>query len=72
MSGGSYGVGAVVNALSSELVVRPGADGERLRCVRARRAEAVIKKLRRRAARPLAAFHPDDEVFGGAGSSTPA
>ncbi len=68
VSGGLHGVGAaVVNALSSELVVTVKKDGERHE-MRFERGEAKGKLKNLGAARgsgTIVKFHPDDEVFGG-------
>ncbi|HEY0476791.1 MAG TPA: DNA topoisomerase IV subunit B [Kofleriaceae bacterium] len=67
VSGGLHGVGAaVVNALSSELVVTVKRDGERHE-ITFERGEATSKLKRLGAARgsgTTVRFHPDDEVFG--------
>ncbi|MBA3462266.1 MAG: type IIA DNA topoisomerase subunit B [Deltaproteobacteria bacterium] len=68
VSGGLHGVGAaVVNALSSELLVTVKRDGERHE-MRFERGEAKGKIKNLGAARgsgTIVKFHPDDEVFGG-------
>ncbi|MBV8756018.1 MAG: type IIA DNA topoisomerase subunit B [Deltaproteobacteria bacterium] len=68
VSGGLHGVGsAVVNALSSELIVQVKRDGERYE-MRFERGETKgkLKKLgNARGTGTIVTFHPDDEVFGG-------
>ncbi len=68
VSGGLHGVGAaVVNALSSELVVTVKKDGERHE-MRFERGEPKGKLKNLGAARgsgTIVKFHPDDDVFGG-------
>ncbi len=68
VSGGLHGVGAaVVNALSSELLVTVKRDGERHE-MRFERGEAKGKLKSLGPARgtgTIVKFHPDDEVFGG-------
>ena len=68
VSGGLHGVGAaVVNALSSELIVQVKRDGERFE-MRFERGETKtkLKKLgNARGTGTIITFHPDDEVFGG-------
>jgi DNA gyrase subunit B/topoisomerase-4 subunit B len=68
VSGGLHGVGAaVVNALSSELIVQVKVDGERYE-MRFSRGEtkSKLKKLgNARGSGTTVTFHPDDEVFGG-------
>jgi DNA gyrase/topoisomerase IV subunit B len=67
VSGGLHGVGAaVVNALSSELVVTVKRDGERHE-ITFERGEATSKLKKLGAARGVGTtirFRPDDEVFG--------
>ncbi|MBZ0237466.1 MAG: type IIA DNA topoisomerase subunit B [Deltaproteobacteria bacterium] len=68
VSGGLHGVGsAVVNALSSELVVQVKRDGERHEMKFARgEVTAKFKTLgNARGSGTLVKFRPDDEVFGG-------
>jgi len=67
VSGGLHGVGsAVVNALSSELVVQVKRDGQRYEMKFAR--GEVTQKFKSlggaRGTGTLVRFHPDDEVFG--------
>ncbi|HEY0250979.1 MAG TPA: DNA topoisomerase IV subunit B, partial [Kofleriaceae bacterium] len=68
VSGGLHGVGAaVVNALSSKLIVQVKRDGERYE-IQFERGEVKQKLKKLGAARgtgTLVTFHPDDEVFGG-------
>jgi DNA gyrase/topoisomerase IV subunit B len=68
VSGGLHGVGAaVVNALSSELIVHVKRDGEKYE-MRFERGDAKgkLKKLGAgRGTGTTVTFHPDDEVFGG-------
>jgi DNA gyrase subunit B/topoisomerase-4 subunit B len=68
VSGGLHGVGAaVVNALSSELIVQVKRDGERYE-MRFERGETKgkLKKLgNARGTGTIVTFHPDDDVFGG-------
>ena len=69
VSGGLHGVGAaVVNALSSELVVTVKRDGERHE-LRAERGNTVGKGVKKvgpaRGTGTTVFFRPDDEVFGG-------
>jgi DNA gyrase subunit B len=68
VSGGLHGVGAaVVNALSSELIVQVKRDGERYE-MRFERGETKgkLKKLGgARGSGTTVTFHPDDDVFGG-------
>ncbi len=68
VSGGLHGVGAaVVNALSSELLVTVKRDGERHE-MRFERGEAKGKLKSLGPARgtgTIVKFHPDDDVFGG-------
>src|SRR6185312_10094693 len=68
VSGGLHGVGsAVVNALSSELIVQVKRDGERYE-MRFERGEtkSKLKKLgNARGSGTIVTFHPDDDVFGG-------
>ena len=68
VSGGLHGVGAaVVNALSSELIVQVKRDGERFE-MRFERGEtkSKLKKLgNARGTGTIVTFHPDDDVFGG-------
>jgi DNA gyrase subunit B/topoisomerase-4 subunit B len=68
VSGGLHGVGsAVVNALSSELIVQVKVDGERYE-MRFSRGEtkSKLKKLgNARGTGTTVTFHPDDDVFGG-------
>jgi DNA gyrase subunit B len=68
VSGGLHGVGAaVVNALSSELVVQVKRDSQRYEMKFAR--GEVTQKFKNlggaRGTGTLVRFHPDDEVFGG-------
>ncbi len=68
VSGGLHGVGAaVVNALSSELVVTVKRDGERYEITFERGdATSKLKKLgNARGTGTTVRFRPDDEVFGG-------
>src|SRR3569623_769476 len=68
VSGGLHGVGsAVVNALSSELIVQVKRDGERFEMRFARgETQGKLKKLGgARGTGTTVTFHPDDEVFGG-------
>jgi len=68
VSGGLHGVGAaVVNALSSELVVTVKRDGERYEITFERGdATSKLKKLgNARGTGTIVRFRPDDEVFGG-------
>jgi DNA gyrase/topoisomerase IV subunit B len=68
VSGGLHGVGsAVVNALSSELIVQVKRDGERHEMKFARgEVAAKFKTLgNARGSGTLIKFRPDDEVFGG-------
>jgi len=68
VSGGLHGVGsAVVNALSSELLVQVKRDGQRHE-MRFARGEVAAKFKTLGPARgtgTLVKFHPDDDVFGG-------
>ncbi len=68
VSGGLHGVGAaVVNALSSELIVHVKRDGQKYE-MRFQRGEpkTKLKKLGPgRGTGTTVTFHPDDEVFGG-------
>jgi DNA gyrase subunit B/topoisomerase-4 subunit B len=68
VSGGLHGVGAaVVNALSSELIVHVKRDGEKYE-MRFERGEpkGKLKKLGPgRGTGTTVTFHPDDDVFGG-------
>ncbi|MFT3693211.1 MAG: DNA topoisomerase IV subunit B [Kofleriaceae bacterium] len=68
VSGGLHGVGAaVVNALSSKLIVQVKRDGERFE-MQFERGETKGKLKKLGAARgtgTMVTFHPDDEVFGG-------
>lgn len=68
VSGGLHGVGAaVVNALSTELVVTVKRDGERFEMTFGRgEPKSKLKKLgAARGTGTTIAFTPDDEVFGG-------
>jgi DNA gyrase subunit B/topoisomerase-4 subunit B len=68
VSGGLHGVGAaVVNALSSEMVVTIKRDGERFEMTFAKgHAKGKLKKLgAARGTGTTITVHPDDEVFGG-------
>lgn len=68
VSGGLHGVGAaVVNALSTELVVTVKRDGERFEMTFARgETKSKLKKLGgARGTGTTITFTPDDEVFGG-------
>jgi DNA gyrase subunit B/topoisomerase-4 subunit B len=68
VSGGLHGVGAaVVNALSSELIVQVKRDGERFEMRFARgETKGKLKKLgNARGSGTTVTFHPDDDVFGG-------
>ncbi|HEY4182371.1 MAG TPA: DNA topoisomerase IV subunit B [Kofleriaceae bacterium] len=75
VSGGLHGVGAaVVNALSSELIVQVKRDGERheMRFERGT-TKGKLKNLGpARGTGTIVTFHPDDEVFGGKLSFDPA
>ena len=67
VSGGLHGVGAaVVNALSSELIVTVKRDGERFEITFERGdATSKLKKLgNARGTGTVVRFHPDEEVFG--------
>jgi DNA gyrase subunit B/topoisomerase-4 subunit B len=68
VSGGLHGVGAaVVNALSSELIVQVKVDGERYEMHFSRgETTSKLKKLgNARGSGTTVTFHPDDDVFGG-------
>src|SRR3954466_2575531 len=68
VSGGLHGVGAaVVNALSSELIVQVKRDGERFEMNFERgEAKGKLKKLGPgRGTGTTVTFHPDDDVFAG-------